>query len=103
MHLPRMPGTSLASLGGYRRKLSAGRGGPVPPALPGRWHLRWFHQRRCSLVIGTGALAFLAVLGAIGAKAGGAPLLKPALGVTFLGALAMAATTGIGRLFGTIT
>lgn len=52
--------------------------------------------------IGFGALIFLALLGAVGAKAGGAPALKPALRVAFWGALAMAATTGIGRLFGTI-
>lgn len=53
-------------------------------------------------LIGAGALVFLAILGAVGAKAGGAPLLKPTLRVTFWGALAMAATTGIGHLFGTV-
>lgn len=53
-------------------------------------------------VIGAGALIFLAVLGMVGAKAGGAPLLKPALRVTFWGALAMVATALIGRLFGTV-
>lgn len=52
--------------------------------------------------IGLGALLCLAVLGTIGAKAGGAPVLKPALRVTFWGILAMAATVGIGRLFGTL-
>lgn len=52
--------------------------------------------------IGLGALLCLAVLGAIGAKAGGAPVLKPALRVTFWGILAMAATVGIGKLFGTL-
>ncbi|GLR65950.1 membrane protein [Acidocella aquatica] len=52
--------------------------------------------------IGIGAMLFLAVLGAVGAKAGGAAPLKPALRVLFWGALAMAATTGIGRLFGTV-
>lgn len=51
--------------------------------------------------IGISALVFLALLGAIGARAGGAPILKPTLRVAFWGALAMAATTGIGRLFGT--
>jgi VIT1/CCC1 family predicted Fe2+/Mn2+ transporter len=51
-------------------------------------------------VIGIGALLFLTLLGAIGARAGGAPMLKPALRVAFWGALAMAATTGIGHLFG---
>ncbi len=52
--------------------------------------------------LGVGALLFLAVLGAIGGKAGGAPMLKPALRVTFWGALAMAATTVIGKLFGAV-
>jgi VIT1/CCC1 family predicted Fe2+/Mn2+ transporter len=53
-------------------------------------------------VIGVGALLCLAGLGAVGAKAGGAPAAKPTLRVAFWGALAMAATTGIGRLFGTV-
>jgi vacuolar iron transporter family protein len=51
--------------------------------------------------VGVSALVFLALLGAIGARAGGAPILKPTLRVAFWGALAMAATTGIGHLFGT--
>jgi VIT1/CCC1 family predicted Fe2+/Mn2+ transporter len=48
------------------------------------------------------ALVFLAALGAIAARAGGAPLGVAALRVTFWGALAMAATAGIGALFGTV-
>jgi VIT1/CCC1 family predicted Fe2+/Mn2+ transporter len=51
-------------------------------------------------IIGIGALLLLAGLGAVGAKAGGAPMLKPAMRVAFWGVLAMAATTGIGHLFG---
>jgi len=47
------------------------------------------------------SLLFLAVLGAIGARAGGAPIVTATLRVTFWGALAMAATAGIGRLVGT--
>lgn len=47
------------------------------------------------------SLLFLALLGAIGARAGGAPIIKATLRVTFWGALAMAATAGIGRLVGT--
>ncbi len=46
-------------------------------------------------------LFLLAALGAIGARAGGASILRGALRVTFWGALAMAATAGIGVLFGT--
>lgn len=45
-------------------------------------------------------LVFLAVLGALGAQAGGAGLLKGAVRVTFWGALAMAITAAIGALVG---
>jgi vacuolar iron transporter family protein len=48
------------------------------------------------------ALVFLASLGAIAARAGGAPMVLAAARVTFWGALAMAATAGIGQLFGTL-
>ncbi len=47
------------------------------------------------------ALLFLAILGAFGAKAGGAPIGKAVLRVTFWGVFAMAATAAIGSLFGT--
>lgn len=47
------------------------------------------------------SLIFLAVLGAIGAKAGGADVLKATTRVTFWGAFAMALTAGIGALVGT--
>lgn len=46
------------------------------------------------------SLVYLAVLGAVGAYAGGAGLLKPTLRVTFWGAFAMAVTAGIGALIG---
>jgi VIT1/CCC1 family predicted Fe2+/Mn2+ transporter len=46
------------------------------------------------------AIGVLAVLGAVGARAGGASLWKAVARVTFWGALALAATAGIGRLFG---
>ena len=48
------------------------------------------------------SLVFLALLGAIGARAGGAPVLRATLRVTFWGALAMALTAAIGALFGTV-
>ena len=51
--------------------------------------------------VSAAALLFLAILGAIGAKAGGAPVGKAVLRVTFWGAFAMAATAAIGTLFGT--
>ena len=48
------------------------------------------------------ALVVLALLGAIAARAGGAAIGMAAARVTFWGAFAMAATAGIGELFGTI-
>ncbi|MEO5808345.1 VIT family protein [Devosia sp.] len=48
------------------------------------------------------SLLFLAALGALGAQAGGAPIWKPTLRVTFWGALAMLVTAGIGKLVGTV-
>ncbi|MFM9940787.1 MAG: VIT family protein [Hyphomicrobiaceae bacterium] len=51
-------------------------------------------------VVSIASLVFLALLGAVGAKAGGADLVTATVRVTFWGALAMAATAGIGRLFG---
>jgi vacuolar iron transporter family protein len=53
-------------------------------------------------VVAVGSLLFLALLGMIGAKAGGAGVLRPTIRVTFWGALAMALTTGIGALFGKV-
>lgn len=47
------------------------------------------------------SLLFLALLGAIGARAGSAPVIKATLRVAFWGAAAMAATAGIGALVGT--
>jgi len=50
--------------------------------------------------IAGGSLLFLALLGGVGAKMGGAPVGKAVLRVTFWGAFAMAATAGIGSIFG---
>ncbi len=46
------------------------------------------------------SLLFLALLGALAARAGGASLLTGAMRVTFWGAFAMAVTAGVGKLFG---
>jgi vacuolar iron transporter family protein len=46
------------------------------------------------------SLAFLALLGALAAKAGGSPVGRSVLRVTFWGALAMALTAGVGMMFG---
>jgi VIT1/CCC1 family predicted Fe2+/Mn2+ transporter len=45
------------------------------------------------------ALVFLALLGTVAARTGGASMLKGALRVTFWGAFAMAVTAGVGMLF----
>jgi VIT1/CCC1 family predicted Fe2+/Mn2+ transporter len=46
------------------------------------------------------SIACLALLGAWGARMGGAPLLPGAVRVTFWGAIAMALTAGVGMMFG---
>jgi len=48
------------------------------------------------------SLVFLAFLGAIGARTGGARILRATVRVTFWGAIAMGLTAAIGRLFGTV-
>jgi VIT1/CCC1 family predicted Fe2+/Mn2+ transporter len=53
------------------------------------------------LVSGT-SLVFLALLGGLAARAGGAGVTMGAIRVTFWGALAMALTAGVGWLVGTV-
>lgn len=53
-------------------------------------------------LVSAASLGFLALLGAIGARAGGANMLRPTIRVTFWGALAIGLTAGIGKLFGTV-
>ncbi len=48
------------------------------------------------------SLFFLAFLGGIAARAGGAPVVVGSIRVAFWGALAMALTAGVGRLFGVV-
>lgn len=50
--------------------------------------------------VSVSSLLFLALLGSLSAKAGGAPIIVAASRVTFWGALAMALTAGVGALFG---
>jgi len=47
------------------------------------------------------SLPCLVVLGALAANAGGAPMVRGAMRVTFWGVLAMGLTAGVGALFGT--
>ena len=51
-------------------------------------------------VVAVSSLVFLAGLGAVSARTGGAPVGTATLRVTFWGALAMALTAGAGALFG---
>jgi len=51
-------------------------------------------------VVSGSSILFLALLGGVAARVGGAPLWKSIVRVTFWGALAMALTAGVGALFG---
>jgi VIT1/CCC1 family predicted Fe2+/Mn2+ transporter len=52
-------------------------------------------------IVSGASLCFLALLGAIGARAGGANVARAMIRVTFWGALAMGLTAGIGAIVGT--
>jgi VIT1/CCC1 family predicted Fe2+/Mn2+ transporter len=52
-------------------------------------------------LVGGASIICLAALGAMGAKTGGANVLKGTIRVTFWGAVAMVVTAGIGAIFGT--
>jgi vacuolar iron transporter family protein len=56
-----------------------------------------------AIIVALTTLFALAVLGGLGASAGGAGILKGAVRVTFWGALAMAATAVVGMIFGVTT
>ena len=60
--------------------------------VPGAWLIT---------AVAIASLVFLALLGAVGARVGGAPVWAATLRVTFWGALAMTITAGIGVLVGT--
>jgi len=53
-------------------------------------------------MVGITSLVFLAGLGVVGARVGGAPMGKAAVRVTFWGALAMVVTAAIGKVFGAV-
>ena len=58
-------------------------------------------QASLPLVVAIASLLFLAILGAVGARTGGASLWRASVRVTVWGALAMALTAGIGKALGT--
>jgi vacuolar iron transporter family protein len=53
-------------------------------------------------LVAVASLLCLALLGAVGARAGGASVVRATARVAFWGALAMALTAGIGKLVGTV-
>lgn len=53
-----------------------------------------------AVVVSLGSLMLLAALGALGARAGGAAIVRPMIRVTFWGAVAMAVSAGVGALVG---
>jgi len=59
------------------------------------------HGASLPWTVSAASLVFLAILGALGAWAGNAPILRPVVRVTFWGAFAMAATIALGSLLGT--
>jgi VIT1/CCC1 family predicted Fe2+/Mn2+ transporter len=59
-------------------------------------------ESRMIPVVSVVSLVFLAVLGVLAARAGGSPVFKSAVRVTFWGALAMGLTAAVGALFGTV-
>lgn len=59
-------------------------------------------ERMISLVVTGASLAVLVALGWTSALAGGAPPLTGAVRVSFWGAIAMAITYGVGRIFGAV-
>ena len=62
----------------------------------------WAPEQSLIWAVSISTLFFLAILGALGAKVGGASLSKGALRVMLWGALAMLATAAVGSLFGTV-
>jgi vacuolar iron transporter family protein len=73
-------------------------GAALPLLVTGITPVAWL----IPFVSGT-SLVFLALLGGMAARAGGAGVTVGAIRVTFWGALAMALTAGVGALFGTIS
>lgn len=55
---------------------------------------------RIAMGVGLSSLVFLALLGLLGARTGGAPVTKSIVRVVFWGALAMAVTAGVGAIVG---
>lgn len=73
----------------------------VGAALP--LMVTWFSPFNLMIsAVAVSSLVFLAILGAVAAKAGGAGMVRGSLRVLFWGAIAMAVTAGVGKLFGAV-
>jgi VIT1/CCC1 family predicted Fe2+/Mn2+ transporter len=72
--------------------------GALPPALVAAW----WPAKGLPLAIVVVTLTLLLGLGSAAARLGGASLVRGALRVAFWGAVAMACTAGVGRLFGAV-
>jgi VIT1/CCC1 family predicted Fe2+/Mn2+ transporter len=59
-------------------------------------------QASLAALVAATSLIFLAILGALAARAGGASIARGAIRVLFWGAIAMGVTAGVGALFGTL-
>ena len=79
--------------------LASGASFAVGSALPLAVTL-WASGANLIIVLTAASLVFLALLGAVAARVGGAPVGVGVLRVTFWGALAMGLTAAIGALFG---
>ncbi len=75
--------------------LTFASGAALPIAVAALWQ-----RAQMPVAVSVASLIFLALLGALGARTGGADMTRAALRVTFWGALAMALTAGVGALFG---
>ena len=62
----------------------------------------WTPHPWTSWTVALSSLVFLAFLGLIGARVGGAPAGRSVMRVVFWGAVAMAVTAGVGSIFGAI-
>lgn len=72
------------------------------PTISSRGPETGFGEPRSDVLETDFPVAFLALLGALAARAGGAGVTMGAIRVTFWGAMAMALTAGVGALFGTV-
>jgi VIT1/CCC1 family predicted Fe2+/Mn2+ transporter len=72
--------------------------GALPPVLVAAW----WPAEGLTVPVVVLTLVLLVCLGGIAARLGGAPIVPGAVRVAFWGAVAMACTAGVGRLFGAV-